>query len=129
MPLRQWAAALFFTALTSASLAEWTEFRGPNHDGISEEKIAWPKAGPKQLWRVPVGADREHALGRAHVVPAERLPLDGALVHAEALGDAMPVHARDRVAPAHPDDATPRAGGVRPAVPAGAGQPPSVTAA
>jgi outer membrane protein assembly factor BamB len=43
-------------ALSSVALAtDWTGLRGPTHDGISTEKIAWPKAGPKQLWRIPIG--------------------------------------------------------------------------
>jgi len=36
--------------------ADWPQFRGPNHDGVSSEKIArhWPDGGPKQLWKVPL---------------------------------------------------------------------------
>lgn len=41
------------------SLAEdWPQWRGPNRDGISSEKgwsSAWPKDGPKQLWKISVG--------------------------------------------------------------------------
>lgn len=38
--------------------AEWPNFRGPNHDGISAEKIqltTWPKEGLKQLWLADLG--------------------------------------------------------------------------
>ena len=35
--------------------ADWPSFRGSNHDGISAEAIAWPKDGPKQLWKINVG--------------------------------------------------------------------------
>lgn len=36
---------------------DWPEYRGPNHDGISTEKIAkWPEGGPKQLWKAPMNA-------------------------------------------------------------------------
>src|SRR5438128_206197 len=45
----------FAVAVTAASVsrAEWNSFRGPNHDGTSDEKIAWHSAKP--LWKVPVG--------------------------------------------------------------------------
>ena len=34
--------------------AEWSQYRGPNFDGSTPEKIApWPAAGPKVLWKVP----------------------------------------------------------------------------
>lgn len=37
---------------------EWIQWRGPNRDGISHETgflKNWPEAGPKVLWRVPIG--------------------------------------------------------------------------
>lgn len=39
-----------------AAAADWTQFRGPNHDGSSPEKIStsWPAAGLPQLWKVPL---------------------------------------------------------------------------
>ncbi|MBX3745357.1 MAG: PQQ-binding-like beta-propeller repeat protein [Verrucomicrobiae bacterium] len=36
--------------------ADWPNYRGPNHDGISTEKLvatSWPASGPRTLWRVP----------------------------------------------------------------------------
>jgi len=38
--------------------AEWTQWRGPNRDGISGEKILkqWPESGLKELWRKPIGS-------------------------------------------------------------------------
>ena len=36
----------------------WHQWRGPNRDGISQEKgwrTDWPKAGPKRLWKATVG--------------------------------------------------------------------------
>ncbi len=40
------------TALPSA-FADWPQYRGPQGDGSSPEKIApWPAAGPKVLWKV-----------------------------------------------------------------------------
>ncbi|MGA2499115.1 MAG: PQQ-binding-like beta-propeller repeat protein [Tepidisphaeraceae bacterium] len=34
----------------------WPNWRGSNHDGVSQEKIvAWPAGGPKRLWKVELG--------------------------------------------------------------------------
>ena len=35
--------------------ADWPSFRGPTHDGISDEAIAWPSGGPRQVWKINVG--------------------------------------------------------------------------
>jgi outer membrane protein assembly factor BamB len=55
---------LMFTLTTSLALgffwtaraADWTQFRGPNHDGASLEKIltAWPASGLRQIWKQPM---------------------------------------------------------------------------
>ncbi len=37
--------------------ADWPQWRGPNHDGISQETglaPSWPAEGPKVLWRLPL---------------------------------------------------------------------------
>jgi len=51
------AAALLLILPISVPLtmaADWPQFRGPNQDGISTEKMeVWPAAGPKLLWKVP----------------------------------------------------------------------------
>jgi outer membrane protein assembly factor BamB len=42
-----------------ARAADWPQFRGPNHDGISAEQgwlEKWPEDGPKVLWKANVGA-------------------------------------------------------------------------
>jgi len=33
--------------------ADWPQYRGPNHDGSSPEKILkhWPQEGPRQIWK------------------------------------------------------------------------------
>src|ERR1051326_977230 len=39
----------------SIRAADWPQWRGPNRDGISQEKgllKEWPKEGPKLLWRI-----------------------------------------------------------------------------
>lgn len=51
--------ATSIVALLPASQAvEWTQYRGPNHDGVSSEKIlqSWPANGPRELWKVPLNA-------------------------------------------------------------------------
>ena len=42
--------------ICGSEAADWTQYRGPNHDGSSAEKIAttWPSSGPRQLWKVPL---------------------------------------------------------------------------
>lgn len=50
-----------FTSLLLVNLCaanDWPRWRGPNLNGISNEKgwtTAWPKDGPKQLWKAEVG--------------------------------------------------------------------------
>src|SRR5690242_13755664 len=53
---RFWVAPILLVVLlATVSLADWTSFRGPNFNGIIEEKVAWPSGGPRELWRVPCG--------------------------------------------------------------------------
>ena len=45
-------------AATVAQAEDWTQFRGPNRDGMSTATglyRTWPEEGPKQLWAVPLG--------------------------------------------------------------------------
>ena len=48
--------ALALTAVTTMAKADdWTQWRGPKRDGISQEKgllKMWPKEGPKLVWQV-----------------------------------------------------------------------------
>ncbi|MDB6025258.1 MAG: outer rane biosis protein [Verrucomicrobiales bacterium] len=46
----------FFALTLSIRAAEWPQFRGPNHDSTTSEKISakWPAQGPKLLWKIPV---------------------------------------------------------------------------
>jgi outer membrane protein assembly factor BamB len=50
------AAMLAGAMCFSAGAADWTQFRGPNHDGSSAEKILkkWPTEGPRQIWKAPM---------------------------------------------------------------------------
>lgn len=40
---------------TMAAAADWPQWLGPTRDGVSTEKVATWKDGPKRLWSVPVG--------------------------------------------------------------------------
>jgi outer membrane protein assembly factor BamB len=50
-------AALAFFAAFSLTAADWPQYRGPNHDGSTPEKIStkWPAEGPKQVWKAELG--------------------------------------------------------------------------
>jgi outer membrane protein assembly factor BamB len=44
--------------VVSAEGADWPNFRGPSHNGISSEtgwSVTWPKDGPKVLWKASLG--------------------------------------------------------------------------
>jgi outer membrane protein assembly factor BamB len=43
---------------STAQAADWPNYRGPNHDGISTEtgwSTSWPESGPKILWKASLG--------------------------------------------------------------------------
>ncbi|MGI8966826.1 MAG: alcohol dehydrogenase, partial [Limisphaerales bacterium] len=44
-------------ATLSVIAADWPQYRGPNHDGSTPEKISqtWPQEGPIQIWNAPLG--------------------------------------------------------------------------
>src|SRR5258706_8006052 len=48
---------VFLCALTSLPGAEWPQWRGPDRNGISSERVltAWPADGPTVLWHATVG--------------------------------------------------------------------------
>jgi outer membrane protein assembly factor BamB len=49
---------LMVANLCLARASDWPQWRGPNHNGISEEKnwfSPWPDSGPAQAWSVQVG--------------------------------------------------------------------------
>jgi hypothetical protein len=52
----------FFLAVVSALALlvnlradDWPQWRGPNRQGFSSEKVTWPADGPKTIWRAQVG--------------------------------------------------------------------------
>jgi outer membrane protein assembly factor BamB len=44
-------------AFATATAADWPQYRGPNGDGKTDEKIltTWPAEGPKVAWKIPMG--------------------------------------------------------------------------
>ncbi len=50
---RSFFFAAAFLAGLSLNAADWAQYRGPNLDGTTTEKIQWPAGGPKALWKVP----------------------------------------------------------------------------
>jgi outer membrane protein assembly factor BamB len=45
--------ALVAFGAISCHAVDWSQYRGPNHDGVSLEKIGrtWPTGGPRQVWK------------------------------------------------------------------------------
>src|SRR5439155_25995935 len=43
-------------SLPKTGAADWPQFRGPNHDSTTPERIltAWPQEGPRRLWKAPL---------------------------------------------------------------------------
>lgn len=56
--IRAIALAALMTGLgcRHARAVDWTQFRGPNHDGSTPEKILtkWPESGLPQMWKAPM---------------------------------------------------------------------------
>jgi len=54
--LSGWLTLLLIVGTHPIQAADWTQFRGPNHDSTSTEKIQkqWPAGGPRQLWKAPL---------------------------------------------------------------------------
>jgi outer membrane protein assembly factor BamB len=52
----KFVAGLFWVLLlVSARGSDWPQWRGPNRNGVSSEKVNWPADGPKTVWRAQVG--------------------------------------------------------------------------
>jgi len=50
---------IFFCLYNIAGAEDWPNWRGPNHNGISNEAewiTTWPENGPKVLWKASLGA-------------------------------------------------------------------------
>src|SRR5689334_4845215 len=46
-----------FLSAAMANATDWSQYRGPNHDGSTPDAIAttWQKEGPKVVWKAPIG--------------------------------------------------------------------------
>jgi outer membrane protein assembly factor BamB len=68
------ACAIGLGFFATAQAADWPNWRGPNHNGISNEKgwnTNWPEAGPKILWEKTLGtgfASMTIAKGRVYAM-------------------------------------------------------------
>jgi outer membrane protein assembly factor BamB len=49
-------AALAFLCSEHVRSAEWPQYRGPNLNGVTSEKLlkTWPSEGPRAIWRTPL---------------------------------------------------------------------------
>jgi len=56
LPSLQLAALFSVSLCLTVHASDWPQFRGPNHDGASTEKILtnWPSAGLHTIWKVPL---------------------------------------------------------------------------
>jgi outer membrane protein assembly factor BamB len=50
--------AITFAVAAASVAAEWPQYRGPEHDGITPERIntQWSASGPKVMWKIPLGS-------------------------------------------------------------------------
>jgi outer membrane protein assembly factor BamB len=75
------AAGLTGSLCLTAAAVDWSQYRGPNHDGTSPEKIQlnWPDGHLRQIWKTPM-KDGFSAItiggGRAYTIVAREI--DGA---------------------------------------------------
>lgn len=88
------AVAALTVAVSRLFAADWPQYRGPNHNGISTENMpAWPQGGPRALWKAPtpngfssfaVGGGRAYTLIARPVEGVQRevcIALDGETGH------------------------------------------------
>ncbi len=75
------ATGLVAAVAGTAGAVDWPQFRGPNHDGASPEKIltAWPATGLKEVWKQPM-TDGFSAItvDGTHAYTLETRDIDGA---------------------------------------------------
>src|SRR2546428_118693 len=53
---RSLSCLLLVAACASSRAGDWPAYRGPNHDGISPERVMlapWIGGGPRQIWKAP----------------------------------------------------------------------------
>src|SRR5690348_4814439 len=77
------------------SAADWPQWRGPNRDGVSQEKGLlqdWPEDGPKLLWQVKDSGDgySTPAISNGLIFLVNNKGLDDEFVQALNLSDRSP---------------------------------------
>src|SRR5262245_30907630 len=73
--------ACLLAATFAVHAADWPQYRGPNHDGVSSEKIlqTWPAEGPRQLWKAQLpGGFSSLAVGSGKAFTLVSRQVDGA---------------------------------------------------
>lgn len=73
-------SGVWLLAGTAAFGADWPQYRGPNHDGTSRERILkkWPAQGPRVLWRKPLpDGFGSFAVGQGRVFTGIKRQVDG----------------------------------------------------
>jgi outer membrane protein assembly factor BamB len=55
--MHRWIVACGIGVLIAPAKADWPQYRGPNGDGVSAERMlaSWPTDGPKVLWKIKIG--------------------------------------------------------------------------
>ena len=90
-------AAFLVVGASVAQAADWPNWRGPDHNGVSRETDwyeKWPSRGPKRLWKASVGtgfAAVSVANGRV-VTMGNRSARDQIIALDEATGDELWKH-------------------------------------
>ena len=90
-------AAFLAVGASVAQAADWPNWRGPDHNGVSRETDwyeKWPSRGPKQLWKASVGtgfAAVSVANGRVFTM-GNRSARDQIIALDEATGDELWKH-------------------------------------
>jgi len=72
---------ILFCCLLRLGGADWPQFRGPNHDSTTPERISttWPAGGPRVLWKVPLtGGFSSFSVGGGKAFTLVRRIIEGA---------------------------------------------------
>jgi outer membrane protein assembly factor BamB len=91
----------FAISLPSASAGDWPQWMGPNRDGVWPETgilQAFPKEGPKVLWRTPISSGYSGpAVAGGKVFVADRVLSKGAMNPADPFDTKTRVNSVERV--------------------------------
>ncbi|MFO0825228.1 MAG: PQQ-binding-like beta-propeller repeat protein [Gemmataceae bacterium] len=91
----------FALSLSSAAGSDWPQWMGPNRDGVWPETgilQAFPKEGPKVLWRTPISSGYSGpAVASGKVFVADRVLSKGAMNPADPFDTKTRVNSTERV--------------------------------